>query len=399
MNCIKKILFIIFLFVGLTSNGQIIGPNLVQNPSFEDFSSCPILTSELYKSNFWWGVSADYYNSCSIAMGVPTNFSGFQYANTGVAYAGFILYWHHYLNPSNNTYIESAKNILKDSLIKDKRYCVRYFISLGEYTVDYAIANNSIIIYDSIGALFSVNQVQDDTNPIICDTCAKYTKSIVGVDTVNWFKISGSIIAKGGEKYLTIGKFDIMNWLQNISCKFYVYVDDVSVCECAYHINLGEDTKFCQDETMLLNATLPNATYLWQDGSTNAIYEVKQPGTYWVTAYVADYDITTSDTIVITAEDEAVCHPPALRIPNSFSPNSDGLNDKFEYFYTEYYDIKTYIYNRWGQMIFEGENTNFWDGTFNGKAVQLGVYAYTIEAMDKRSKIQKVYSGRVTVVN
>ena len=395
MNIKKAILFFIFSIWGLTSNGQIIGPNLVQNSSFENYDACPLVTSELYKAKYWWGFSADYYNSCSTLMGVPTNFSGFQYANTGVAYAGFFLYWHHFLNPSNNTYIESAKNILKDSLIKDKRYCVRYFISLGEYTVDYAIANNSIIIYDSIGALFSVNQVQDDTNPIICDTCAKYTKSIVGIDTVNWFKISGSIIAKGGEKYLTIGKFDIMNWLPNISCKFYVYVDDVSVCECAYHINLGEDTKFCQDESMLLNATLPNATYLWQDGSTNATYEVKQPGTYWVRAYVAEYDITTSDTIVITAEDEKICNPPLI-IPNFITPNGDNINDNFQIGNADKYDISLQIYNRWGTLIYQAAH---YTNDYNCKGCADGVYYYLLTAKSLRSGKSKDYKGSLTVMN
>jgi hypothetical protein len=37
MNIKKAILFFTFTFWGLTSNGQIIGPNLVQNPSFEEY--------------------------------------------------------------------------------------------------------------------------------------------------------------------------------------------------------------------------------------------------------------------------------------------------------------------------------------------------------------------------
>ncbi|MEI6185192.1 MAG: SBBP repeat-containing protein, partial [Bacteroidota bacterium] len=42
-------------------------------------------------------------------------------------------------------------------------------------------------------------------------------------------------------------------------------------------INLGNDTILCYGQTLTLNASYPNATYLWQDGSTNATYTVSPP--------------------------------------------------------------------------------------------------------------------------
>ncbi|MBE0648411.1 MAG: hypothetical protein IH596_11565, partial [Bacteroidales bacterium] len=47
-------------------------------------------------------------------------------------------------------------------------------------------------------------------------------------------------------------------------------------------INLGPDTTLCQGETYLLDATTPDATYLWQDNSTDPTFLVYQPGIYWV---------------------------------------------------------------------------------------------------------------------
>ncbi|MBC5994941.1 T9SS type B sorting domain-containing protein [Pontibacter cellulosilyticus] len=47
-------------------------------------------------------------------------------------------------------------------------------------------------------------------------------------------------------------------------------------------VNLGRDTTLCTGETLLLNATFPNSTYLWQDGSTSPTFTVKESGTYWV---------------------------------------------------------------------------------------------------------------------
>lgn len=73
-----------------------------------------------------------------------------------------------------------------------------------------------------------------------------------------------------------------------------------------------------------------------------------------------------------------------LYAPNSFSPNGDGINDTF-LLYGPTPDatiIKLNIFNRWGDMVFEAENvfpsdqTVGWDGTFNGKNAEIGIYAW-----------------------
>jgi len=67
-------------------------------------------------------------------------------------------------------------------------------------------------------------------------------------------------------------------------------------------------------------------------------------------------------------------------IPNTFTPNNDGLNDLFGpigiYDYTKY---AMRIYNRWGQNIFESYDPNvFWDGQLKGFACPEGVYVWSI---------------------
>lgn len=47
-------------------------------------------------------------------------------------------------------------------------------------------------------------------------------------------------------------------------------------------INLGNDTSLCDGKTLLLNATNPNASYLWHNNSTDSVFIVAQQGTYWV---------------------------------------------------------------------------------------------------------------------
>ncbi|MBL4657424.1 MAG: gliding motility-associated C-terminal domain-containing protein [Flavobacteriales bacterium] len=48
------------------------------------------------------------------------------------------------------------------------------------------------------------------------------------------------------------------------------------------NIDLGNDTTLCQGALLTLDATTPNAFYIWQDNSTNPTYNVTQKGTYWV---------------------------------------------------------------------------------------------------------------------
>ena len=94
MGYFKNILVIFLLLFGINSIGQIIGTNLVNNPSFEEYYNCPVNAGQLNESKYWWGFSADYYNSCTTVpqLSIPSNFAGFQYAHTGNAYTGLIIF-------------------------------------------------------------------------------------------------------------------------------------------------------------------------------------------------------------------------------------------------------------------------------------------------------------------
>lgn len=66
-----------------------------------------------------------------------------------------------------------------------------------------------------------------------------------------------------------------------------------------------------------------------------------------------------------------------LKFPNAFSPNNDGTNDIFKAKkgHRSIIEFHAYIYNRWGQKIYDWTDINAgWDGTQNGKPVKDGVY-------------------------
>ena len=391
MEYFKNISLLFLLLHGINSIGQIIDTNLVNNSSFEEYYSCPAGTDELYKCKYWWGLSADYYNSCSGSMGVPSNFAGFQYAHTGNAYAGYIIYSYNYIYP-NIDYREALKTKLKDSLIANKRYCTNFYISLTEYSYNSAF---NCIVLDSIGMLFTKDSVQDSVVSILSNGI-RVQNDIFNIDTVNWLQISNSFIANGGEQYLTIGNFDnVITYPSSAISATYVYIDDVSVCECSFKFNLGNDTTLCVGESLILNPNMPNATYTWPNGSHASTYNVTQAGTYWVQAYFADYNITTTDTINIMYKD---CED-TLVIPNIFTPNGDGVNDYFVIKNAKDWNINLQVFNRWGNDVYKADNyQNNWDGKNKGNPLADGVYFYIINAKGLFSGREKEYKGSLTIM-
>ena len=90
----------------------------------------------------------------------------------------------------------------------------------------------------------------------------------------------------------------------------------VQVLEAPAKLDLGADTVLCSGNVMVLNARKGYATYLWQDGSADSTYFVKQPGLYHVTTTDACGG-TFHDTVVVSAA------PP---IPFSVGPDRNKCN-------------------------------------------------------------------------
>ena len=100
------------------------------------------------------------------------------------------------------------------------------------------------------------------------------------------------------------------------------------------------------------------------------------------------------------------CWPWTVYIPNTFSPNNDGLNDTWQIIYDLdcWVDVEFKIFNRWGEMIYHGYDFNFssypfWDGSINGSGyyVSDGVYLYTF--FGRRSESPEILeeSGHITI--
>ncbi|HMU78410.1 MAG TPA: T9SS type A sorting domain-containing protein [Bacteroidia bacterium] len=234
-----------FIFFSLLFLSQFIrGQNLVMNPSFEDTIPCNQVNYPPSFSCYPWfwatGGSVDYFsetNQCW-AYSAPQSIFGFQYARTGVAYCGLGVWSRSQLIPHYREYLEG---ILMDTLKIGHTYCVSFYV---------VNANITRFFSSDIQLYFSADSAIDYTTNYVMNFTPQISNSNgIIYDTLNWTQISGTYIAGGGEKFITIGNFKDDNTIVLDSNTYandpsvYFYIDDVSVVDCTVGINEIESYK------------------------------------------------------------------------------------------------------------------------------------------------------------
>lgn len=112
-------------------------------------------------------------------------------------------------------------------------------------------------------------------------------------------------------------------------------------------------------------------------------------------------DITYTLTVVsgdgCTGSDEVLVKVlKSLVVPNTFTPNGDGINDTWKILYLESYPGCTVeVYNRYGQRVFTSVGYGReWDGTVNGNPLPVGTYYWIIHPRNGRRQM----NGSVTII-
>lgn len=164
-------------------------------------------------------------------------------------------------------------------------------------------------------------------------------------------------------------------------------------------VDLGNDTIICMDDELVLNAAGEAVLYYqWQDGSADPEVSVTVPGFYSV--LVANECGVASDEVFIDFKD---CDHCPIYIPNTFSPNDDGVNDAFRVYSPcefDYFNLK--IFNRWGGLLFESHAIEeVWPGTFNASKNDPGVFVFLLEyefVTGRGDRISGMQSGSITLL-
>jgi gliding motility-associated-like protein len=138
--------------------------------------------------------------------------------------------------------------------------------------------------------------------------------------------------------------------------------------------DLGPDLVYCLDDIVTLSAVDPaNETFLWNTGEETATIPVTLAGEYSVEVFNACG--SARDTIQVEFEECNVY----VYIPNSFTPNNDGINDAWRPVTLNVERYEVWIYDRWGTEVFyTNDMDEYWLGEVRGgdHYVQSGAYVY-----------------------
>ena len=162
-------------------------------------------------------------------------------------------------------------------------------------------------------------------------------------------------------------------------------------------VSIADNITVLQDGTATLQATASgnNLTYQWSPttglSSTTVLDPVVTPKadvTYTITVTNAE-GCSASAMIAVTVLKAPV-------IPNTFTPNGDGINDTWNIKYLDSYpDCTVDVFNRYGSKVYSSIGyATAWNGQCNGGDVPNGVYYYVINPKHGR----KVISGWITII-
>jgi gliding motility-associated-like protein len=149
-----------------------------------------------------------------------------------------------------------------------------------------------------------------------------------------------------------------------------------------------------------INNSTDATTYLWNfgDGTTsteeNPEHEYSALGEYNVTLTAFNQACSASvvkGRFVIKADNR-------IFIPNTFTPNGDGINDEFVVTIINLKQYRLQIFNRFGTRLFLANDIfDNWKGIHNNETLPAGTYYYIIDAVDLNDEAIK-QSGAITII-
>jgi gliding motility-associated-like protein len=162
-------------------------------------------------------------------------------------------------------------------------------------------------------------------------------------------------------------------------------------------INLPSELRVLEGGQARINATsnTQGVTYKWTPSQGLDHDNVLNP----LASPVADtkYQLTVTSALGCSTSDEIFVRVLKFpEIPNSFTPNSDGINDTWNIKYlSSYPNNKVDVYNRYGEKVYSSIGyASPWDGRYKGADLPTGTYYYIINPLNGRNTI----SGSVTII-
>jgi gliding motility-associated-like protein len=322
--------------------------------------------------------------------------------NSGVDFGNIVrleIYWDYGNDPANKTIDEDPA--------AGKKYSSQYPVLYTPDTKDYLV---QVVAYSGETCLSSsaktftakaIPELQFNLITPVCEDVAPF--QITQASVLNGLAGSGEYFGKGVNK---TGLFTPAIATPGIDTIQYVFtaanscVNSIKQVEQVYPlpiVNAGPDSYLLEGNFLTLPATASgnNLSYVWSPPTALSKPTLLTPQaspvddiTYTLTA--------TSGEGCKASDDITIKVLKTLHIPNAFSPNGDGIHDRWEIKYLNTYPGATVeVYNRYGQLVYRSAGyAQSWDGLFNGNPLPVGTYYYIINPKNGRSQM----SGYVDII-
>jgi gliding motility-associated-like protein len=309
------------------------------------------------------------------------------------------IYWDYGNDPTNKTVDENPTAGKKYS----SKYPVLYTPDTKDYLVQVVAYSGETCLSTSARSFTAKAIPELQFNPInpVCIDVAPF--QITQASVLNGLTGNGIYLGKGISRS---GLFSPATARPGIDTIQYVFTADNSCVNSIKQavqvyplpiVNAGPDSYLLEGSFLTLPATASgnNLSYVWSPAIALSNPALLQPNaspvddiTYTLTATSGE-GCKASDGISIKVLK-------TLHIPNAFSPNGDGIHDRWEIKYLNTYPGATVeVYNRYGQLVYRSAGySQSWDGTFNGNALPVGTYYYIINPKNGRSQM----SGYVDII-
>lgn len=370
----RLIAIIIFLFSSFNY-----AQNLVSNGGFEVDSCTQLDFSNV--TGWFQKYNADYFNT-----NCPDSFSTIYYKlpRTGKGFTGIYLAGSNDFQGSSYELRDYIVGSLKEPLIADKSYDVSFYVkpSGAKYNPDLMFTTSDIyasFIKDT--SEISEAEVAFPNFRLALQANISNENGVI-YDIEDYTRIEGCYKAKGDEKYIVIGNFntEINTKLVPLSGssqykQAYFLIDDVSILE-KKDIFPFTDTTICYGEKLQIQFdSIYSNIYVNGLKQDNGIVSISPVEEVLIQANQGACYVKDNFNIHYMG-----CNNCSFFIPNIFSPNRDGVNDKLLIASDCNFNVtNALIFDSWGRTIFQSSSTFEWDGTYNEKVLPSGVYVYIFD--------------------
>ncbi|MBK9984160.1 MAG: gliding motility-associated C-terminal domain-containing protein [Saprospiraceae bacterium] len=269
-----------------------------------------------------------------------------------------------------------------------------------EKTASAVVPESNLIINDIDVSLMNITCFGDDNGALVINGVI----GGIGPYTYQW-----SVSPQGGTSLssLSPGQYSLTVTDQN-GCSFTKIFNLNEPIQIT--VDLGADQIVAGGDSVkidLITNITPNAINDIEWGGYDGLTCPGCPKLEFIASSSGNVTAIVTDTAGCTASDSMhlkVIVPRIIFIPTVFSPNGDGINDVF--FISGRRNLigigYLRIYDRWGNLLFNkiggmpGNESDGWDGKFNGQPLLPGVYVYTAEL--QYEDLTETVKGGITII-